>query len=48
MEQMETYLRALEITVTDEDTANIDSIFEPGTHVSNYYQADFGPTARWT
>lgn len=47
MEQMEDYLRAREITVTEEDRLQIDRIFEPGTHVSNYYNADFGPNARW-
>jgi aryl-alcohol dehydrogenase-like predicted oxidoreductase len=47
MEQMEDYLRALELTVTDEDRQRIDKIFEPGTHASNYYSADFGPNARW-
>jgi hypothetical protein len=40
-------LRALETTVTDEDRKRVDTIFEPGTHVSNYYSADFGPNARW-
>ncbi len=47
MEQMEEYVRALEITVTDEDKKALDAIFPPGTHVSEYYKADFGPNARW-
>jgi aryl-alcohol dehydrogenase-like predicted oxidoreductase len=47
MEQLESYVRALEITVTEGDRVSIDAIFEPGTHVSNYYQADFGPNERW-
>jgi aryl-alcohol dehydrogenase-like predicted oxidoreductase len=47
-EHLESYLRALEITVTNEDAARIDEIFPPGTHLSNYYIADFGPTARWS
>ena len=47
MEQMESYLRALEITVTDQDRAALDAIFLPGTHVSEYYKADFGPNVRW-
>lgn len=48
MEQMEDYLRALEIRITEEDARQIDAIVPPGTHVSVYYQADFGPNARWT
>ena len=47
MEQMDDYLRALEVAVTDEDKKQMDALFEPGTHVSNYYSADFGPNARW-
>jgi aryl-alcohol dehydrogenase-like predicted oxidoreductase len=47
MAQTEDYLKALELTVTQDDNQKIDAIFEPGTHVSNYYQADFGPNARW-
>ena len=48
MEQMDAYLRALNLKVTEEDAGALDAIFEPGTHTSNYYQADFGPTARWS
>jgi aryl-alcohol dehydrogenase-like predicted oxidoreductase len=47
-EQMEEYVKALEITVTDEDKAALDAIFPPGSHVSEYYKADFGPNARWS
>ncbi len=47
-EQMGDYIKALEITVTDEDAQALDAIFPPGTHVSNYYAADFGPNTRWT
>ena len=46
-EQMTDYLAALEITVTKDDTRQLDAIFPPGTHVSDYYRADFGPNARW-
>ena len=46
-EQMDDYLKALEITVTEDDAKALDAIFPPGTHVSNYYSADFGPNARW-
>ena len=47
MEQMEDYLAASAIPVTDEDRGAVDAIFPPGTHVSEYYRADFGPDARW-
>jgi aryl-alcohol dehydrogenase-like predicted oxidoreductase len=47
MEQLEDYLHSLELKPTDEDLQRINQIFEPGTHVSNYYSADFGPNARW-
>ena len=47
MAQYEAYLKALEITVTDDDKAALDALFPPGTHVSEYYKADFGPNARW-
>jgi aryl-alcohol dehydrogenase-like predicted oxidoreductase len=45
--QYEAYLRALALSPTDDDLAAIDAIFPPGTHVSEYYRADFGPNARW-
>jgi aryl-alcohol dehydrogenase-like predicted oxidoreductase len=48
MEQLETYLHALELSVTAEDRTRLDSLFPPGTHVSQYYQANFGPNARWS
>jgi aryl-alcohol dehydrogenase-like predicted oxidoreductase len=47
MAQYEDYLKALEIRVTEEDAEAIDAIFPPGTHVSEYYKADFGPNERW-
>jgi aryl-alcohol dehydrogenase-like predicted oxidoreductase len=47
LDQLEDYLRSLELKPTDEDLQRINQIFEPGTHVSNYYTADFGPNARW-
>ena len=46
-EQMTDYLAAQEITITEEDAKAFDAIFPPGTHVSDYYRADFGPNARW-
>jgi aryl-alcohol dehydrogenase-like predicted oxidoreductase len=47
MEQLESYLEAQKLAVTDEDKKQLDEIFPPGGHFSNYYTADFGPTARW-
>jgi aryl-alcohol dehydrogenase-like predicted oxidoreductase len=47
MEQMEDNLAALEVKITDEDRVAIDKIMEPGSNISVYYQADFGPNARW-
>jgi aryl-alcohol dehydrogenase-like predicted oxidoreductase len=47
MAQMDEYLAALEVKIDDEALKQIDAIFEPGTHLSNYYSADFGPNARW-
>jgi aryl-alcohol dehydrogenase-like predicted oxidoreductase len=46
-EQMADYLAALDVVVTDEDRARLDEIFPRGTNVSNYYNAEFGPNARW-
>jgi len=47
MEQLDEYLAALEYAVDDAACKEMDTIFEPGTHVSNYYSANFGPNARW-
>jgi len=47
MEQLEDNLAAAEVEVTDEDRARLDALVPPGTHVVDYYNADFGPTARW-
>lgn len=47
MEQLEDNLAALEVKITDEDCAAVDKIMEPGSNISVYYQADFGPNARW-
>jgi aryl-alcohol dehydrogenase-like predicted oxidoreductase len=47
MEQLEDNLTALSVTITPEDRAAVDALVEPGTHVSVYYQAEFGPNARW-
>jgi aryl-alcohol dehydrogenase-like predicted oxidoreductase len=47
MAHLEDCLKAREIAITEEDTAAVDAIFPPGTNVSEYYRADFGPNARW-
>ena len=47
MEQLEDYLKAQAVTITEDDNKQMDVLFEPGSHVSNYYSADFGPNAHW-
>jgi aryl-alcohol dehydrogenase-like predicted oxidoreductase len=42
MEQLEDNLKALEVEITEEDNKRIDELIKPGTHVAEYYQADFG------
>ncbi|MBK6662110.1 MAG: aldo/keto reductase [Thermoflexaceae bacterium] len=43
MEQLEDNLKAFDVTISDEDREVIDGVVPPGTHVSPYYEADFGP-----
>ena len=43
MEQLEDNLRALEVSVTDEDRAKVDDLIAPGQMVSPFYEAAFGP-----
>jgi len=43
MEHLEDNLGALEIKVTDEESAALDQLFPPGGMISPYYEADFGP-----
>ena len=40
-------LSSTNVTITDEDRQAVDGLVEPGTHVSAFYEADFGPNARW-
>ncbi len=48
MEQLEDNLKAVDVTITDEDRKAIDRIIRPGTHVSPYYEADWGVSQhRW-
>ncbi len=47
-EQLEDALKAADITLTAEDLQRIDAIIPPGTHVSPFYEARFGPSQyRW-
>lgn len=41
MTQLEDNLKALQVTITDEDKKRIDDLVKPGTHVVSYYDADF-------
>ncbi len=48
VEQLEQNLEALQVQVTDEDRKRVDELVPPGTHVEDYYRADFGPHPhRW-
>lgn len=42
MEQLEANLKALDVEMLEEDLRHVDEIIKPGTHVAEYYQADFG------
>jgi len=43
MEQLEDNLGSEQIVLDDDDLAAIDALVPPGTHVSPFYEADFGP-----
>lgn len=47
LDQLQAYIESTRLDVTDSDRATIDTIFKPGTHVSEYYNTNSGPTARW-
>ena len=48
LEQLEDNLKAIDIKLTVEELKAVDEIVPPGTHVSVYYDADFGPHShRW-
>ena len=47
LKQLDDNLAALEVEITDEDRKLVDGLVRPGEHVESYYNADFGPTARW-
>jgi len=43
MEQLEDNLKALNVSITDDDRKHIDEIVPKGGMVAPYYEADFGP-----
>ncbi len=43
MEQLEDNLKALDVEISAEDQAKVDELVPPGTFVSPYYNANFGP-----
>lgn len=43
MAQLDDNLAAMNVTLTDEDRKTIDTIIPPGTHVSDFYNAQHGP-----
>ncbi len=47
LEQLEDNLKALDVTLTDQDRARIDAISPPGQSTVPFYEAAFGPNARW-
>jgi aryl-alcohol dehydrogenase-like predicted oxidoreductase len=42
-EQLEDNLGAFDVEITEADQKAVNGIVRPGTHVSPYYEADFGP-----
>ena len=45
--QLDENLKALDVPITDDDRKLVDGLVKPGEHVESYYNADFGPDARW-
>ncbi len=43
MEQLEDNLKALDITISEEDKKEVDALIPPGRMVSAFYEANFGP-----
>jgi aryl-alcohol dehydrogenase-like predicted oxidoreductase len=43
MEQFEDNLKAVDVEITEDDRKAVNGIVRPGTHVSPYYEAEFGP-----
>ena len=48
--QLNDNLSGSDVTLTDDDRKRIDELVPPGTNAEgqNYYNADFGPNARWS
>ncbi len=46
LEQVQDNLKALDVSITDDDRKRIDALAPPGTHLKDYYSASFGPNAR--
>ena len=42
MEQLEDNLKALAVKILADDKKRVDELIAPGTHVAEYYEADFG------
>jgi aryl-alcohol dehydrogenase-like predicted oxidoreductase len=49
VKQLEENLAAAEVSITEEDRKRVDALVPPGEHLKGqgYYNADFGPNARW-
>ncbi|RME82591.1 MAG: aldo/keto reductase [Caldilineae bacterium] len=43
MEQLEDNLGAIDVTISDEDREKIDELVPPGSMITPFYEADFGP-----
>jgi aryl-alcohol dehydrogenase-like predicted oxidoreductase len=48
LEQLEDNLKALDVKLDDEDRRRIDAISPPGGHTVSFYDAAFGPNARFS
>lgn len=44
LEQLQDNLAALTVTISEKDSAKLDTIFPPGRMTSPFYDADFGPS----
>ena len=44
MGQLEDNLKSLDVTITDDDRKAVDAIVPPGTNVTDFYSASFGPS----
>jgi aryl-alcohol dehydrogenase-like predicted oxidoreductase len=46
MAQLQDNLGSIDVDITDDDRAQLDTVAPPGRATVAYYQADFGPSAR--